>query len=323
MWEKTLAAAAYSTAAARRDLGRKDVPEARMRPMPVSDRLSSAPMETARKPAQKLQGTVKQTAKISLQIWRHVMTQKIDQYDKVASAYSQAEPQVFRALVEAHSFFSVLGPVNGAHVLDVACGEGFYSRQFADKGAARVVGVDSSAEMIRYGQESENTEPRGIEYHVCDAAQMPILGEFDLVAATYLLHYALDLDHMRIMCERMAENLRPGGRLLTLVPNPGLDPERTRFDKYGFSVDWPRNATDGDGITLKVNAADGSARSMSLKYWSATTYEQVLTMAGFSDVRWHQLFASPIATKEYGADFFNDYLANPHAVLIEAFAPAR
>jgi SAM-dependent methyltransferase len=250
------------------------------------------------------------------------MTQNINQYDEVAATYGEAEPQVFRVAVEAHSFFSVLGSVKGTQVLDVACGEGFYSRQFADKGAARVVGVDSSAEMIRYGQESEDAEPRGIRYHVYDAAQMPILGEFDLVAATYLLHYALDVDHMRTMCEKMAANLRPGGRLLTLVPNPALDPGRTHFDKYGFSVDWPRNATDGDDITLKVNAG-GFTIPMSLKYWSAATYEQVLMTAGFSDIRWHQLFASPNASDEYGSDFFDDYLANPHAVLVEAFVPAR
>jgi hypothetical protein len=126
---------------------------------------------------------------------------------------------------------------------------------------------------------------------------------------------------MRIMCEKMAQNLRPGGRLLTLVPNPELDPGAARFGKYGFSVDWPHDATDGDGITLKVNVADGSTVSMSLKYWTATTYEHVLSRAGFTDIRWHQLFASPIASVEHGAEFFDDYLANPHAVLIDAFVP--
>ena len=251
------------------------------------------------------------------------MTQKIDQYDEVASEYGQDEPPAFRALVEAYSFFSVLGPVKDANVLDVACGEGFYSRQFAEKGAARVVGVDSSSEMIRYGQESEDAEPLGIEYHVFDAARMPILGEFDLVAATYLLHYALDLDHMRTMCEKMAANLRPGGRLLTLVPNPGLDPDKVKFDKYGFSVDWPRDAADGDGLALKFKGPGGSTTSIPLKYWSAKTYEQVLTAAGFADLQWHRLVASPAADKEHGAGYFDDYLTNPHAVLMEAFMPAR
>jgi toxoflavin synthase len=250
------------------------------------------------------------------------MTQKIDQYDEVASSYGEAEPQVFRALVEAHTFFGVLGPVEGARVLDVACGEGFYSREFADKGAARVVGVDSSAEMIRYARANEDARARGIEYHVHDAAHMPVLGEFDVVAATYLLHYALDLGHMRTMCEKLAENLRPGGRLLTLVPNPELDPDKARFGKYGFSVDWPRDATDGDPITLKVNTA-GTTVSVPLRYWSAKTYEQALTAAGFADIRWHRLSASPSASDKYGEGFFDDYLTNPHAVLVEAFMPAR
>lgn len=250
------------------------------------------------------------------------MTQRTEQYDDVASTYGKDEPPAFRALVEAHSFFTVLGPVDNLRILDVACGEGFYSRQFANNGASLVVGVDSSSEMIRHGRMNEDAEPRGIEYHVHDAAHMPVLGEFDLAAATYLLHYALDVDHMRTMCERMAANLRPGGRLLTLVPNPGLDPDQQKFDKYGFSVDWPRNAADGDDITLKVHLPDGPPIAMALKYWSTATYEQALTSAGFTDIRWHRLFAAPVTSEEHGADFFDDYLSNPHAVLIEAFLPS-
>nr|WP_062339446.1 class I SAM-dependent methyltransferase [Herbidospora sakaeratensis] len=244
------------------------------------------------------------------------MTLHVDQYDQVAESYQQADLAAFRTLVEAHSLLDTLGPADGLRVLDVACGEGFYTRRFADLGAGQVVGVDSSAEMVRLGRSAEEEQPRGIVYHVHDAARMPVLGEFDVVAATYLLHYAVDLDHMRAMCDAMAANLRPGGRLLTLIPNPAMDPSGPSPGKYGFSLDWPLHPVDGDPATLNV-AVGGSTVSVSLRYWSERTYREVIADAGYTDVRWHPLRVSPDAPRA----FFDDYLANPHAVLVEAVAP--
>src|SRR5215831_12995056 len=88
------------------------------------------------------------------------------------------------------AFFRMVGALEGKRVLDVACGFGFYTRLLKRRGAAQVIGVDISPEMIRLAHQYEQAEPLGITYQVCDAVALPPLAPFDLVTAVYLLTYA-------------------------------------------------------------------------------------------------------------------------------------
>ena len=49
----------------------------------------------------------------------------------------------------------LIGDPTGKDVLDVACGEGFYSRLIRQRGAAKVVGVDLSAGMVELARKQE------------------------------------------------------------------------------------------------------------------------------------------------------------------------
>ena len=84
----------------------------------------------------------------------------------------------------------MVGALDGKRVLDLACGFGFYTRLLKQHGAATVVGVDISPEMIRLATQQEQAEPLGITYQVGDAVTLPPLGPFDLVTAAYLLNNA-------------------------------------------------------------------------------------------------------------------------------------
>ena len=59
----------------------------------------------------------------------------VTQYDGIAAQYQRSKHSPIRRHVEAWSFFRMLGPVDGLAVLDLACGEGFYTRQLARRGA--------------------------------------------------------------------------------------------------------------------------------------------------------------------------------------------
>lgn len=49
------------------------------------------------------------------------------EYDAIAAAYQASKQLPFRQYVERYTLFDMLGDVRGKAVLDVACGEGFYS----------------------------------------------------------------------------------------------------------------------------------------------------------------------------------------------------
>jgi len=65
------------------------------------------------------------------------------------TSVTDAKQQLFRSVVEAYSFFKELGDVKGLRVLDLACGNGHYTRQIYERGAKEVAGVDVSSEMIK------------------------------------------------------------------------------------------------------------------------------------------------------------------------------
>src|SRR4051812_31505249 len=111
-------------------------------------------------------------------------------YDDIAAEYQRAKQQPWRLHLEHYTFFKLLGDVRGKTVLDLACGEGFYSRFIKRRGAARVVGVDLSQGMIELARRQEERDPLGIDYLVHDVKQLALDDTFDVVVAAYLLNYA-------------------------------------------------------------------------------------------------------------------------------------
>ena len=71
-----------------------------------------------------------------------------EQYDSIAREYQRTKESPLRRHVEAYSFFHMVGDVTGLRVLDLACGDGFYTRLLKKAGATVVMGVDISTEMI-------------------------------------------------------------------------------------------------------------------------------------------------------------------------------
>ena len=75
-------------------------------------------------------------------------------------------------------------------MIDLACGEGYYTRALRQQGAARVVGVDLSRAMIGLAEAEEARRPLGLEYRVGDVRTLEVPEKFDLAVAADLLHSA-------------------------------------------------------------------------------------------------------------------------------------
>jgi trans-aconitate methyltransferase len=83
-------------------------------------------------------------------------------YDSIAKQYRDSKHADWRVQIEIPSFMRLVGDVRAKSVLDLACGEGFYSRHLIRWGAARVVGVDSSPAMVALARAAERAEPVGV-----------------------------------------------------------------------------------------------------------------------------------------------------------------
>jgi toxoflavin synthase len=85
-------------------------------------------------------------------------------YNAIAQVYRKTKSLPIKQYSEAFTFFQVLKSVYSLAVLDVARGDGYYTRAMKRQGASRVIGVDSSHMMITYAQREEEAHPLDIEY---------------------------------------------------------------------------------------------------------------------------------------------------------------
>jgi len=96
--------------------------------------------------------------------------------------------------------------------LDVGCGEGLLTRQLAEAGAARVLGVDLEPAMVAQAVERAPAGATALEYRVGDLLGMPTDERFDLVTCVATLHH-LELEPG---LRRLRVLTAPGGRLVVV-----------------------------------------------------------------------------------------------------------
>lgn len=241
------------------------------------------------------------------------------EYDLIAADYLKSKVNPIKKYSEEFTFFQVLGNVEGQSILDLACGDGYYTRQIRQAGADPVIGVDVSAQMIRLAREAELKHPTGIRYEVADVAALGQLDTFDGVTAVYLLQYAGDAAALRQMMQTAYDNLKPRGRFVTVSGIPDLTPEHIRVQaQYGAIINLLGPATDGTRIETTLKTPGGEVRFHN-HYWSQKTLEHLLHQVGFHTLTWHPMAVSPEGYRLYPPPFWSAYLEYPGITVLECW----
>ena len=238
------------------------------------------------------------------------------EYDAIAEAYQNSKRLPFREYVERYTLFDMLGDVRGKEVLDLACGEGFYTRLIKQAGAAEVTGVDISAAMIQLAEEEEQRHPLGCRYLHQDVAQLEITRPVDVVAAMYLLNYAGTGEELRRFCRVCHAALRPGGRFIGINDNVRNPPGgRVSLAKYGLEKTCASPPTEGDIIRYTIINADGRQFEFDNFFFKPETYEEAFQAAGFRGFEWVPVAVHPAQCTD---PFWDDFLRDPPLIAFSA-----
>ncbi len=238
------------------------------------------------------------------------------QYDRIAEQYRDSKQLPFREFIERYTLFEILGDIRGKTVLDMACGEGFYTRLLKQAGAAEATGVDISGEMIRLAEERELAHPLGCKYLHQDAGAFKPSRPVDVVVAMYLLNYARSEEELHRFCRVCYDSLKPGGRFVGVNDNPWNPPlPSDSWAKYAFERTCTHPARDGDVIRYEVTNADGRRFGFTNFYFAPTTYWSAFRAAGFRNLRWVDLSVHP---SERDNPYWDDLMARPPGIAFEA-----
>jgi 2-polyprenyl-3-methyl-5-hydroxy-6-metoxy-1,4-benzoquinol methylase len=130
----------------------------------------------------------------------------------------------------------MLGDVGGKRVLDAGCGNGYFSRMLARRGA-RVTGVEPASSLFEFAAGRERAEPLGIRYVQADLCGLDrpgpaadLGGHFDAVVASMVLPAVPDWASAMRAC---VHQLRPGGRFIFSVNHPCFEQLAASWREHG------------------------------------------------------------------------------------------
>lgn len=232
-------------------------------------------------------------------------------YNDIATWYDRylQEQPIYEEIV-LPALLSLLAPVQGQAICDLACGQGWFARELARQGA-QVTGIDLAEQQIGLAQQYEVQEPLGITYRVDDVQAGASLadGSFD---GTICILALMDIPDIEAVFRTSRRVLKPDGWFVFAITHPcftGPDAQwmetteqRTVKAVRGYFQErfW-RSA--GGGIRTHVGAY----------HRMLSTYLNALAAAHFALER----MVEPIATGKY-AEQQPGYQEVPSLVIIRA-----
>jgi len=105
----------------------------------------------------------------------------------------------------------------GQIILDLTCGQGFFTRQFYEAGA-KVIGVDLSPKMIKL---AEQNLPKEIEYYVAPAHKLPFIKDGSIDVVTIILGIQ-NIENISEVFKEVARVLKKSGRMFIVMNHPAF-----------------------------------------------------------------------------------------------------
>lgn len=140
------------------------------------------------------------------------------------------------------SLRAMLPDLRGRRVVDLGCGFGWFCRFAAEAGAAGVLGIDLSENMLARAR----AEGGAITYERADLETLVLPeGAFDLVYSSLTVHYLADFPRFAAM---VAASLVPGGRFVFSMEHPLYTaPTKPGWAEVEGRRVWPLDAYLAEG----------------------------------------------------------------------------
>jgi SAM-dependent methyltransferase len=128
-------------------------------------------------------------------------------------------PTMSREKMMASFMRQAFGNLKGKSVIEIGCGNGYWTRFFRGLGAKSCLGVDSLADQIRIAE--QDTKDRGIKYLKADGVTLKLKEHFDVIYVNHVLDVLHDAK-ARALIRTCHQHLKPGGQLVVGAFHPAV-----------------------------------------------------------------------------------------------------
>jgi ubiquinone/menaquinone biosynthesis C-methylase UbiE len=199
--------------------------------------------------------------------------------------------------------FSLLKLEKGEKVLDLGCGQGFFSRQLVQQKNLNleVTGVDKSAQLIALAKQRG---AQGINYMAGDATNLSFLKDkvFDKIICILAIQ---NMDPLKNVFEGCNQHLKKGGLLVIITTHPAFRIPR----QSGWGIDEKRKLqyrrVDSYMTEMKIPIIAHPGKKDKIATWTfhrpLQSYINTLSDSGFIVDRMNELVSNKISQKgKYG-----------------------
>lgn len=166
-------------------------------------------------------------------------------WGKVAGWYDDMLTQSsdsYQEKVILPNLLRIVEPKESMTVIDIACGQGYFSRAIQEKGA-KVIGCDISKELIDL---AKARSLKDIEYHAASADNLSFMKDAiaDVAVIVLSIQNIENIDGVFAECARI---LKPDGRLILVLNHPAFRvPKRSSWEWVNQLID-SSNSSISDG----------------------------------------------------------------------------
>ena len=180
-----------------------------------------------------------------------------------------------RTLIIDPAMWSLLGDVRGLSVLDAGCGNGYFTRKLATKGA-KAVGIDYSKNFIEYCKKVEDEMNLGCEFYEGSITEMIDFESesFDVVVSNIVMVDVLDYQGAFKEIERV---LKDDGRFIWSNLHPV-------FGRAAGAVDvrMPRDSQRNESRYLKMIDRYFDSGGELTAWWEVPVWQFIRTLEEYS-----------------------------------------
>ncbi|UQW99680.1 class I SAM-dependent methyltransferase [Streptomyces sp. RerS4] len=185
-------------------------------------------------------------------------------------------PFVFRALAAR------IRP--GDVLVDYGCGPGRVARHAARTLGVRVLGVDTSPQMLDLARAAG---PQDVEYHLVEDGRVTDLpdGCADAAMCSHVIASLPSEEALLGVFTEVRRLLRPGAPFVLLVTDPACAGPAYASLRIGSPGE---TFAPGDPLTVRLLRTDGSWQEVRNHAWPVDTHPPLLERAGFRDIAQHR-----------------------------------